>query len=160
MINNVQTIKEEVRPPEVKKHESMKVGVLFEYTVGEINTHDIFSFDYSRLIGAIAYQKEEIRQFGTVYVRKTFRAALIDAMEHQVKDSPENLEYIRTLVINWLSTYKTPREFITRAPKDSVGIVFSVNDLQPDPLMATTDYNSFMKMLNRLFINLKEPEIK
>ncbi len=158
MINSIQIRNEMVRPQEVKNHETKKVGVLFEYTVGKINTHDIFSFDYSRLIGTIAFQKEEIRQFGTVYVRKTLRAALIEAMEHQVKDSPENLEYIRSLVINWLSTYKSPREFITKAPRDSVGIVFSVNDLQPDPLMSTTDYNTFIMMLNRVFINLKKTE--
>lgn len=158
MINNVQIRNEMVRPPEVKNHESKKVGVLFEYTVGRINTHDIFSFDYSRLIGTIAFQKEEIRQFGTLYVRKTLRTALIDAMEHKVEDSPENLEYIRTLVINWLSTYKSPEVFIKKAPKESVGFVFSVNDLQPDPLMATTEYNSFVKMLRMIFPNIKEPE--
>jgi len=155
MINNVQFRKEMVRPPKVKNHESKIVGVLYEYTVGAINTHDIFSFDYGRLIDTIAHQKEVIRKVGAEYVRKTLRFALIDAMEHRVEDSPENLEFIRTIVINWLSTYNTPRKFISKAPNDSVGIVFSVNDLQEDPLMCTSGFNVFLTVLQKLNNNIK-----
>jgi len=155
MINKIQIEKRHGRPQEGNNRESKIVGVLYEYTVGAIITHDIFSFSYGRLIDTIAHQKEVIRKVGAEYVRKTLRAALIDAMEHRVEDSPENLEFIRTLVINWLSTYNTPREFISKAPNDSVGIVFSVNDLQEDPLMCTSGFNVFLTILSRLSNNIK-----
>jgi len=158
MKNLVQLERRHGRPQRVQNHESKMVGVLFEYTVGTIYSHDIFTFDYGRLTDTIAHQNEQIRTLGGQFVKKRLRAVLIDAMEHRVEDSPENLEFIRTIVINWLCTYHSPSSFISKAPNQSIGFVFSVNDIQSDPLISTTDYNTFLKMLNRLFINLKKSE--
>lgn len=158
MKNSVQIEKSYGRPKGVQNLESKKVGVLFEYSVGTINSHDMFTFDYVRLTDTIAHQNEQIRKLGGQFVKKSLRAALIYAMEHRVENSPENMEFIRTIVINWLCTYHSPSTFISKAPNQSIGFIFSVNDIQSDPLISTTDYNTFIKRLNRLFINLKKLE--
>lgn len=153
MENKVKIVMDHGKPQGIKTHESQMVGILFEYNVGSINYHDSFTCEYGRLIGTIDHQKTVMNQVRAEDLREAMRTVLKDAMEHKVEGCPENLEFIRTIVINWLSTYQSPSKFISKFPNSSIGFVFSVNDHQKDPMIFTSDFNSFLKILQTMSIN-------
>lgn len=70
-----------------------------------------------------------------------------------VEGCPETLEFIRTIVINWLGIYQSPSTFISKFPNYSIGFVFSVIDHQKDSMNFTSDFHSLLKILQTISIN-------
>ena len=147
----------------MKKENSQNnvVGMLFEIdTVDKKKIVDVFQFELKRLWATIYAMKEvddikkkrkQIRVLINAFLsgKNEKNAAFQTMLKKKYNGDVE--EYMRTLMINWVSTYASPKNWLNENKGKSIGIVVSWNAKEEKDLkIVVSDYDSFMTIANRL----------
>ena len=129
-----------------KRYAGKKVAVLLEMRSNEQNVNiDGFEFDLDRLDQTLAFietQRSNLLQ-NREYLRFHINKMIL---EGQVRD-----EFFRTLIINYLATYATPRKLFKKLPAKSLGFMVCINaNEKGDPGIVGMGYEDFARCAEKI----------
>jgi len=131
-----------------EKKEEKKVGLVFEYDrTGETKIIDMFIFDLSRLEETISFVRKERADRDLSELRDGYRKAINNTLEKP--PTAETQELFRTIIINYLCSFNSPKDWITKYPGKSVGFIFNQVDNEDNPKIMAVDMPAFELMVER-----------
>lgn len=149
-VNSLQSTPEIINPEDLGKTEKLdtvkNVGVLLEFRSNNANTiFDGFEFDLDRLIQTIEINE----QFKSVLIQR--RESLRNQINILINEGLIGTESFRTLIINYLVTFNTPKDLHEALPNQSLGFMICLNSNDTlDPMIGGMAYHEIELLAERV----------